>query len=769
MRDFVLGILLFLSFFHCGESAAYLANQHVQGGACVDCPIGYVNDPGDDSGGSDTTCDGFQIPPADIGAGGTWTKDGCVTYGGHYTLYKDHFTGSCPRRFRAMTNDDWFLNAGVGGGFDADEWPPSGAFDGVGAQTNSQSGFHGSNICGPSTDCNSELILEVPCLMQLNEFSVQGRADLPNLGVTAMEVSGSADGGTTWTALGSFSGQTGWTVNQIRQFSADSTLGWFSRFKFKTVHIQNDGGSVTIADIKLFGNVIGSTTQIPPADIGTANTWTKDTAVTYRDQKTIYTDYAGAVCPGRYRAMASRAWSNDGGDSTFRASEWPVNGAFDRQVGASNAVTGLQFVSVPQSRTSGSANADAEVILQTPCAIGLAAIGFQSRAEAGDASTESPSKVSVYGSTDRSTWVALGGFTGQTGWQGSQTRVFKADPTQGPFNFFKFDLQRTSTTADGHFAVGKIEMHAFNWTADPCSEGTHNCNGSATCQYNFSGFSCVCRPGFVGDGISSCTPMLQIPPADVGYGHTWMKDDTVTMNSLYSTYKDHYGKTCPGRYRAMSNHQWYQMTNSSEIFKNCEFPPSGAFDRRERECSLGGGFTTAALVSGQYVAVTTDADVELVIQTPCRMSLDAFGVVAMGGASGCCRSPERMEIYGSTDNSAWTVLGEFDNQFDWGEAEGRQFYTNGSGQVFDWFKFVIKRVTSEGNADHADFTELQLFTTNLIDLCNDGTSNCHGNATCMNSAGSFTCTCKGGFFGDGISSCAPMMQIPPSDIGQSFS
>uniref|UniRef100_A0A0G4FT63 Uncharacterized protein n=1 Tax=Chromera velia CCMP2878 TaxID=1169474 RepID=A0A0G4FT63_9ALVE len=43
------------------------------------------------------------------------------------------------------------------------------------------------------------------------------------------------------------------------------------------------------------------------------------------------------------------------------------------------------------------------------------------------------------------TWTTLGTLDGQTDWSGGETRLFNAnDSSQGPFNWFKFDLKNTA-------------------------------------------------------------------------------------------------------------------------------------------------------------------------------------------------------------------------------------------------------------------------------------------------------------------------------------
>ena len=57
---------------------------------------------------------------------------------------------------------------------------------------------------------------------------------------------------------------------------------------------------------------------------------------------------------------------------------------------------------------------------------------------------------------------------------------------------------------------------------------------------------------------------------------------------------------------------------------------------------------------------------------------------------------------------------------------------------------------------YADVTLLNLAVIHCIidiDECEGGLHGCHGNAVCNNLKGSYNCSCKPGFSGDGKKSC----------------
>jgi len=53
------------------------------------------------------------------------------------------------------------------------------------------------------------------------------------------------------------------------------------------------------------------------------------------------------------------------------------------------------------------------------------------------------------------------------------------------------------------FAVNKIYCHYAD--IDECSDGTHSCLvDTATCTNTIGSYTCACKPGYEGDGKTSC-------------------------------------------------------------------------------------------------------------------------------------------------------------------------------------------------------------------------------------------------------------------------
>uniref|UniRef100_A0A0G4GSL2 EGF-like domain-containing protein n=1 Tax=Chromera velia CCMP2878 TaxID=1169474 RepID=A0A0G4GSL2_9ALVE len=268
------------------------------------------------------------IPPSDIGRGDTWTKDATVTHNSIYTLYKDYSGSVCSGRYRVKTNTDWFAQTGSGVAFSANEWPPSGIFDGNIATNNEKSGFV-TGLPQPGTDAGSDAdvqaILQTPCLFVLHQYAVQGRSGAGESiqNPSKMSVSGSYDCSGTWTELGSFEGEINWVSEETRTFRADSTLGAFNCFRFTAKRISQGADShLAIGDIQLFGTE-ETNVAISYSDIGTGTSWTKDPSVTYNGVKTVYKDYAGSVCPGRFRAMSNVEWWDDNSWYSYGSAERP--------------------------------------------------------------------------------------------------------------------------------------------------------------------------------------------------------------------------------------------------------------------------------------------------------------------------------------------------------------------------------------------------------------------------------------------------------------
>eukprot|EP00820_Chromera_velia_P025845 Cvel_10019.t1-p1 / transcript=Cvel_10019.t1 / gene=Cvel_10019 / organism=Chromera_velia_CCMP2878 / gene_product=Fibrillin-1, putative / transcript_product=Fibrillin-1, putative / location=Cvel_scaffold594:59498-77940(+) / protein_length=2898 / sequence_SO=supercontig / SO=protein_coding / is_pseudo=false len=749
------------------------------------------------------------VPPSDIGSAPTWTKDGAVTYGGFHTFSKDYASGRCAGTYRARTDTNWYDNSGATGALASNEWPPSGAFDNTPGGPNTQTGWAMANgdTCGEVVDCNVELILETPCSLAVSTWWVQAETGtIPANTPSAMVLSGSSDDGLSWTELGSFTGETGFSSSEVKNFTANEALGAFTWFKFFVQRSGQPSGSEMISlmsGVGLYGepatavdectgalhdcdgNAICNDTAtsftctcnagfsgsgvscsrlplIPPADIGAGGTWTKDPSVTYGGLYTMYKNYTGSLCPGIYRAMSNTAHWNDNGWHTFLSNEFPPSGAFDRQP-SPGTQSGWNSAASTMAGTSSGSDATVELILKIPCSIVLSAYTVQTRIDS-CCLYQTPSKVQVSGSTDGSTWTVLGSYSGETSWTEGENKTFAADTTLGPFNYFKFELLRISKSGDDLMHVGDLELYALNIT-DLCGDGAHNCHASATCENAGSSFTCSCNGGFSGDGVT-CSLLTQIPPSDIGMATSWKKDPSVTYGAggIYSSFIDYAGVTCPGRFRAMSNTEvhndagWYSYDAD-------EWPISGAFDQTgTADLNSQVGYHVEGSLSVAGTAAGSDSNIEVVIRTPCGLTLSQYSVRGRELASSAAnQSPSKMAVSGSADGNSWTQLSSFEGEILWAGDTVKFWNADETLGAFSYFKFATQRRAGSTSAGMS-FADITLYASNVTDLCGDGAHNCHADAACENAGSSFTCTCNYGFTGDGLS-CSALTLVPPADIG----
>ena len=226
----------------------------------------------------------MEYPPSGIGAGSTWIKDTGDTIpsrtGGTLAKYKVKVTSSSYANGWYVASSDSIFRYSPSTAYNADEWPPSGAFDKLGGASSTRQGLSsGESVFTNTIDASPAMnvYISIPHYIKLDTYNIKSRTDSNSeQAPTKWNVYGSTRSASSWTLIHDMTAS-GWTVGANKTFTASSSTG-FNSFRFE--FLRNNSATatyVTIGEIRLYGypevsikNVINDGN---PNDLTTANSF----------------------------------------------------------------------------------------------------------------------------------------------------------------------------------------------------------------------------------------------------------------------------------------------------------------------------------------------------------------------------------------------------------------------------------------------------------------------------------------------------------------
>lgn len=201
-----------------------------------------------------------EYPPTGIGAGSTWTKDTGDTItsrtGSSLARYKFKVTSASYANGWYVASADSIYSYSASTAYNADEWPPSGAFDKLDGSSSTKQGLSsGEAIFTNTADASPgmNVYISLPHYIKLNNYNIKLRTDSNSeQAPTKWNVYGSTRSASSWTLIHAMTA-TGWTIGANQTFTASSSTGYNSfRFEF----LRNNSSTtayLTVGEIRLYG------------------------------------------------------------------------------------------------------------------------------------------------------------------------------------------------------------------------------------------------------------------------------------------------------------------------------------------------------------------------------------------------------------------------------------------------------------------------------------------------------------------------------------
>jgi len=201
----------------------------------------------------------------------------------------------------------------------------------------------------------------------------------------------------------------------------------------------------------------------------------------------------------------------------------------------------------------------------------------------------------------------------------------------------------------------------------------------------------------------------EYPPTNIGTGSAWTKDlnDTfVGIDGTYAKYKytvtgSGYGN---GQYIAWANSIWDYVNGTT--YGGDEWPPSGAFDKRETSSGSKSGWHVNS-ASATYSSTTDKTNPAILyLQLPQSIALKRYSLTSRTDPIPS-QMPSKWDLQGSSNNSTWVTVDSRSGITGWSNPETREYTCSpATATAYLYFRIVVYR--NNGNIN-LSFAELRLY------------------------------------------------------------